>query len=174
MSNFAAWWALCQQPNNDGRADDTANDGAGTTRWGWTYPTWSDARHYAGLPSALTIFDTMTQPQAGTLAQVYIWNRLGGRRLNAGSDVSLIDWAWTSGGAVEEVQFHLGITNDGIVGPETIAHINGVGPAFAAQCSAWRQSYYDMLGFRAEYPGLYRRAKDVLTLASKLQQGIAP
>lgn len=169
MSNFAAWWALCQQPNNDGRADDAADDGAGPTRWGWTYPTWGDARRYAGLPYPTLAFDSMTQAQAGTLALVYFWNRLGGRRLNSGSDVSLIDWAWTSGGAVEEIQHHLGIDNDGIVGPQTIVTVNSAGPEFVARCREWRVSYYNMLGFQTEFPGLYRRAADVLALARKLQ-----
>lgn len=169
MSNFTAWWDLCQQPNNDGHADDTANDGAGPTRWGWTYPTWSDARRYAGLPLLLPAFLSMSRLQAGTLAQVYFWNRLGGRRLNSGSDVSLIDWAWTSGGAVEEIQHHLGIDNDGIVGPQTIVTVNSAGAQFSTACCVWRHAYYDMLGFQAEYPGLYRRATDVLALARKLQ-----
>lgn len=174
MSNFAAWWALCQQPNNDGTANDSTTDGAGATRWGWTYPTWSDARRYAGLPASISLFMSMTQSQAGTLAQVYIWNRLGGRRINSGSDVSLIDWAWTSGGAVEEVQHYLGIDNDGIVGPQTIVTINSAGSAFITSCCTWRQAYYDMLGFKTEYPGLYRRATDVLALARKLQGGLTP
>jgi lysozyme family protein len=171
LANFSAWWALCMAPNNDGRADDTADDGAGATRWGWTIPTWQDARRFAGLPMSNALFTAMTQAQAGALAQVYHWNRLGGRRLNSGPDVSLIDWAWTSGGAIHEVQYQLGIESDGYVGPETIRAINTC-PAFSDQCCYWRQSYYDTLNLRPRFPGLYRRATDVLALAHKLE-GVA-
>src|SRR5271156_5430686 len=101
MSNFPAWWAFCQAPNRDGLADDTdPSDGAGVTRWGWTYDTWMSARAYAGQTDlSVQTFMTLSQAQAGTLAQAYFWNRLGGQRIPGGSDVSWIDFCWTSGGA---------------------------------------------------------------------------
>ncbi len=50
---FPVRWDFCMQPDNDGRADDSAADGAGPTRWGWTLPTRRTAQ--ANRASALYI-----------------------------------------------------------------------------------------------------------------------
>ena len=171
MSNFLAWWSFCQAPNRDGSADDTDPlDHAGTTRWGWTYPTWMTARAYAGqtdLSSAA--FMAMTQAQAGALAEAYFWDRLGGMKIPGGSDVSWIDFCWTSGGAAMEIQERLGIAVDGIVGKQTIEAIAVQHPAtFIQQCHDWRIAYMDDMGLRSDDPGDYTRTDDCLALAKTL------
>lgn len=169
MSNFPAWWQFVMAPNRDGRADDTADDGAGLTRWGWTYPTWIEARSYIGGNLNTALFKAMTHEQAGALALIYFWDRLGGTRLAGGPDVSLVDWAWTSGGAVAEIQEQLHIAEDRIVGPQTRAAIKAYGAAaFVDACALWRVAYYDALGFRERFPGLYRRTEDCRVMAHQL------
>jgi len=170
MSNFPAWWALCQQPDNDGHADDTS--GGDVTRWGWTWSTYMDARHHLGKVPIYDEFLALTQPQAMMLAQVYSWPKGGGLLLNSGPDVVVVDWEWTSGGAVTEIQFQLGFQDadlDGIMGPHTAHAINAIDPAtFIAECSQWRSDYYDQLGFRDIYPGLYRRTDEAKALGLSL------
>lgn len=148
--------------------DGTAADGP-TTRWGWTFPTWCDAMGEPQSAAALLGFNAITEAQAGTLAQTYFWNRFGGAYLNSGVDVSFIDWRWTSGGATAYVQRALNCYPDGIVGPKTIAAMNAIPPMTIAQdIYDWRCAYYDSLGFRNRYPGLFTRAHSVLTLALSL------
>lgn len=175
MSNFPAWWTFCMSPNRDGQANDGTTDGAGVTRWGWTYPTWHEAMTYIGMGSQanLPAFTAMTKEQAGTLAQAFFWDRNGGRQLPDGPDVCLMDWLWNSGReAVEEIQRHLGFTGadvDGIIGPMTLAHIATMGPAtFVENCYEWRVSFLNDLGYQHRFPGLYLRTADCRALARTL------
>lgn len=172
MSNFPTWWAFCQRPENDGSADDTTTDGAGTTRWGWTFATWLGARRYIGAAATWDIFMAMTQEQAGVLANVYFWNRQGGLLVRSGPDVVVIDWAWVSGGGVREIQYHLGLKQndlDGIVGPHTANSINAANPTkFINDCTGWRKNYYDLLGYRDQFPGLYTRTDAICQIGLSL------
>lgn len=159
-------------PNRDGHANDGTTDGAGVTRWGWTYPTWCDAMNYAGQGhrATVTYFAQMSEAQAGTLAESYFWDRGGGNKLPGGPDVMVIDWFWNSGaGGVMEIQAHLNLPTDGIVGPATIAAIEKMGAGlFIDACRAWRIAYLDSIGFRKRFPGLYTRTDDCRTLAASL------
>lgn len=168
MSNFKAWWTFCQSPDRDGSADDSADDGAGLTRWGWTYPTWTEARVYIGGAHTLALFKAMDGDQAGALAQVYFWNRHGGRELKAGLDVAMVDFSWTSGGAVRAVQAMLGVDDDGLWGPITAAAANAQGAAFIDNLSKVRSGYYTGLGFRSRFPGLFTRTNECQKLAHAL------
>jgi lysozyme family protein len=172
MSNFPIWWAFCQSPERDGLADDSTTDGAGVTRWGWTFPTWRNARVYTFGVTASTDFSdfvVMTQADAGVLALHYFWDRLGGRELPSGVDISFMDWVWNSGRAIIEVQYGLGVWPDGVLGPETLAAMCAPVPALMIQrIHDWRVQYYDVEGFRTRFPGLYDRADAVLGLAKTL------
>jgi lysozyme family protein len=148
-------------PSNDGHAAD----GPGT-RWGFILPTWQTARHYAGYNDmTAATFLTQTQAEMGDLAEVYFWDRLSADEMAAGVDASVIDWCWTSGGAITDIQRELGVGDDGVIGPLTLAAIAGE-PTFIADVCEWRMAYYDECGFRAEYPGLYTRAVAIRNLAT--------
>lgn len=170
--NFPAWWAFAMAPNHDGNAKDTADDGAGETRWGWTYGTWVEARSFIGARADLLLFRAMEIEQAAVLAQIYFWQRFGGDALPSGPDVCLIDFRWNSGGAVRLIQTVLGIDSDDVVGPQTIGAITAFGaPEFIGACYAARVIYYDDLGFRERFPGLYTRATDIAALGRVLLKG---
>lgn len=171
MSHCLVWWEFCQAPDRDGHAED----GPGT-RWGWTFPTWTDAIIYGhGSDVSGAAFQAMTQAQAGALAASYFWERLGGDKLNDGANISYIDWRWTSGGATLQVQKHLGIHADGVFGPQTLAAINAVEPLlFCQSCRDWRVAYYDSIGLRQSDPGLYIRADQTLLIARDLIAGRPP
>ena len=81
VSNFDRWWDFCQDPSRDGHANDGADDGAGITRWGWTWPGYVDARHYMGKPPDRASFLTLSQDEAKSLARVAHWARKGGNLL---------------------------------------------------------------------------------------------
>jgi lysozyme family protein len=172
MSNFTVWWPFCQQPNHDGHANDATADGAGVTRWGWTYPTYMDARHYMGATPVYEEFVALTQPQAEALARVYIWPVKGGLLLNGGPDVVVVDWEWTSGGAAREIQFRLGFVESDVTGrmdAHTAHAINLLDRAtFINNCTAWRKAYYTQLGYKKRYPGLYTRADGARLLGFSL------
>src|SRR5271154_5164418 len=103
MSNSIAWWNFVQSPDRDGQFDDSTTDGAGATRWGWTWPAYQDARRYLGHPAVQSAFLSLTQAQAQALAITYFWPVKGGLLLASGADIVVVDWEWTSGGAIEEI-----------------------------------------------------------------------
>lgn len=157
-------------PQNDGHADDTdPTDGAGPTRWGFTYGTWTDAMRYSGgSPITMANFMMMTEDGAGTLAESYFWNRLGGKIMPSGTDVSVIDWCFNSGvsGALLEIQAKLKVKVDGIWGPQTLAAINTEAPdVFVQNCYEWRVAYFHLISAQ---PGDFTRAAGVLSLATSL------
>lgn len=183
-ASFEAWWDFCQLPDHDGHANDTPRGSLDPpTRWGFTYPTWVGARRYVGTRDAsLATFMRQTQNDMRELAQAYFWDRQRADDLGAGNDVSVIDWSWTSGGAVREIQRELGFHGydvDGVIGPRTLAAIESyIGPCFPGAdvretflqaVRTWRCAYYDDLGLWHRYPGLYKRADRCAALAMRLQ-----
>lgn len=165
---FGDWWAFNMLPSNDGLADDTPpGSDDPPTRWGFTLPTWRYARRIAGFKDIrFATFMTQDQPDMAELARVYFWNRLLANVMPAGVDASVIDFAWTSGGAVMEIQYRLGISADGIIGPITLRAIT-TRSTFIVDVCDWRRSYYDQCGFHERYPGLYTRAVGIRDLAIK-------
>ncbi len=168
--DFAAWWEFCQSPDRDGHANDSADDGAGLTRWGWTLPTWLQAwRATGGAGSPQDSFSALTQAEARAMAQTWFWGRLRAPRMAAGVDVSVIDWAWTSGYAITEIQSGLGVRADGIIGPVTLGAMKAQHPVTLVQSIyQWRSDYYQILGFKQKFPGLFARAAACRDLALRL------
>ena len=176
-NNFQAWWGFCQRPENDGHALDSTTDGAGETRYGWTYPAWMAARAHCGQHDvSLQAFEEMTPEQACALAEAYHWQRFMGPRLPSGCDISLIDFAWTSGQAIREIQqflFFRPASADNIMGPNTLAAIRCYGAAkFIHKCYDARVTYYTSLGFVGRFDGLFNRSAAVRDLSLSLLEGV--
>lgn len=184
-ASFEAWWDFCQLPEHDGHANDTPPGSSDPpTRWGFTYPTWVRARRYIGTrDGSMATFLKQTQNDMRELAQCYFWDRRRADDMSAGNDISVIDWSWTSGGAIDEIQRELGFSGydvDGAIGPKTLEAIESfVGPCFPgsderetfpAAVHRWRYAYYDDLGLRHRYPGLYKRSERCFDLALRLQE----
>lgn len=175
-TSFGAWWDFCQRPENDGVAEDAA-PGDPPTRWGFTYPTWLKAivwhrTQYSTGPAFKTIaaFQRASQADMRLLAKNWHWKRQGGDDLPAGADMSVLDWAWTSGGAIRDIQTRLRVEADGLIGPLTIGAIRSY-PDFIDAVYVWRCMYYDNLDLRAIYSGLYRRALECRDLSMELERG---
>jgi lysozyme family protein len=177
-SSFPVWWQFVMLPDHDGLAADGPD-----TRWGWVFETWVTARRWQGMTDcSRTTFNAWTQAQFGTLAQAFFWNRQSAPLMPYGVDVSVIDWTWTSGGAVYDIQRWLGFTGselDGMLGPKTVAALIAKGsPADVAQTiHTMRVQYYEDIGiivangdgtYSGDDPGLGYRADDCLTLAMSL------
>lgn len=179
MNNFSAWWAFCQLPEHDGHAEDAAPGEPWATRWGFTYPTWCIARRHAGFRDiSLATFNTQAQAQMGSLAQTFLWTRLYAHGMPAGVDVSVVDFAWTSGGAIFDIQRDLTVRPDGVLGPVTLNALGRVGQAYATRVRDLRVRYYEDLGllvdegdgsYGGEDPGLGLRADACLALAKGLR-----
>jgi lysozyme family protein len=172
-ANFPTWWQFCQLPEHDGQAQDGPD-----TRWGWTFSTWITARRWYGYRSiSRATFNAQTQAELGTLTNAFFWSRQGGILLPAGLDVSVIDWVWTSGGAVMDIQQNLGdVTVDGYLGPQTAAALQVQADPLQL-IHDWRVAYYEAIGlvvangdgtYSGEDPGLGERADDCLELARQL------
>jgi lysozyme family protein len=157
---FPVWWDFCQAPERDGHADDTTTDGAGATRWGWTYPSWRAANRYVGsLRSDLGTFLGLDQTTARKLASAYYWRRMEAPAMPAGVDISIIDWVWTSGGAVADIQAWIGAPADGVIGPVTLSMLREYrSQLLITNLSKLRIAYYDELGLLSRFPGLLARA----------------
>ena len=128
-SSFPAWYAFMQRPGNDGSANDTAisnagtGDGAGETRWGWTVPTWREEAHRLNVADlSLANFRAQTPATLMPLARDMFWSRLRCDEMSAGVDCMVADWAFTSGGAVLEIQRRIGALADGLIGPRITSH----------------------------------------------------
>jgi lysozyme family protein len=183
MSNFPVWWRFCMLPGNDGQANDISPGEPFVTRWGFTFPTWIAARRYAGFRDAtMATFNAQTQDQMGQAAYLFFWSRQGGNLMRSGEDVSVIDWLWTSGGAVYDIQRALDVSVDGRIGPQTVAAMRAFGGtnAVMVEIHAMRLQYYEDCGlivsegggsYSGDYPGLGLRADACLKLAEGLVGG---
>lgn len=167
MPNFNVWWTqICQLPQNDGNPPT----------YGWTFPTWGDARKNAGYTDvSQATFNAMTQEEAGQLAESFFWNRRGGLWLKPGLDVVVVDWIWNSGDAAGlYIQTNLldsSVKADSVVGPETSQAINDYGPEHmtATVLTQLRTQFLLEAGFtKAAMPGLFNRAELCLTVAHSL------
>ena len=172
-TSFPAWYAFMERPENDGQSNDTAisnagtGDGAGETHWGWTYPTWREEAHRMGIPDlSLANFRAQTPATLQPLARDMFWSRLRCDEMSAGVDCMVADWAFTSGGAVLEIQRRIGALADGLIGPATLAALAAHRATdLVTSLNVWRAAYYDKCGFRALWPGLYRRSSDCTKVA---------
>ena len=172
-SSFPAWYSFMELPSHDGVANDTAisntggGDGAGETRWGWTVPTWREEAHRMGIADlSLANFRAQTPATLQPLARDMFWARLRCDEMSAGVDCMVADWAFTSGGAVLEIQRRIGALADGLIGPATLAALAAHRATdLVTSLNVWRAAYYDRCGFRALWPGLYRRSSDCTKVA---------
>lgn len=113
----------------------------------------------------------MTKEDAGALALAYIWPRFGGPKLRSGHDVAVVDWCWTSGHAILQIEARLGRSPADRMDSDLIDAINAKDWTFAMTVHSWRVSYFDSLGFRTRFRGLYTRCAAVLALSMELEHG---
>lgn len=99
-------------------------DRGGATKWGVTIGTF---RTVYGRQKTVDDLKAMTEEQWNHIFVVYFWNKWRADDISSQSVANiLVDWVWASGtGTIKKVQKLLGVAVDGVVGPKTIAALNG-------------------------------------------------
>ena len=181
VSAFPTWWAFCMRPENDGSPlHDTPGDSGGWTAWGVTWATYQANAAPLGLDPSFAAFQALTQDQAGQIAKPAFWDGILADRMPPAAAVVWMDFHWGSGGGSACLQRLLGVSDDGAVGPVTLAALQAAFDAdpagLLARMTAARDGYYDTLG--ADVPpdaqfvhGWKRRAADCAVVAATLLPG---
>lgn len=118
---------LFERARTRGFANDPADTG-GATQTGVTIATYREYCKKHGIP-APSIADLKALPYEHWLdiLKTMYWDRWQGDKIHSQSVAEIcVDWVWASGKyGITEVQKLLNCTADGIVGPKTLAALNG-------------------------------------------------
>lgn len=105
------------------------DDAGGATVCGVTYDTYRTYKRKKGLPEpTVEELVTMSPDEWLDVFKTLFWNRICGEGIvNQAVADMIVDWAWTSGVpyVAKRVQKVVGAKRDGIIGPKTLALING-------------------------------------------------
>lgn len=123
------------------------DDPGGATNLGITRRTLSQAR---GLPASAEDVRRLTRAEAASIYRRLYWNAVRGDELPPGIGLAVFDMAVHSGPSrsVRLLQEALGITTDGIIGPQTLAAVQAVDAADLV-----RRLSRARLGFLSRLPG---------------------
>jgi lysozyme family protein len=96
-------------------------DKGGPTNMGVTLATLGDWRN-----ADVTAEDVkaLTQEEAVAIFQANYWLKFRCDQMRAGVDLAVFDFGVNSGGAIKAIQRQLGVTPDGVIGPQTLATMN--------------------------------------------------
>lgn len=115
-------------------------DPGGATNFGITQTTYNSWRRLKGLPT-----EGVRRISIGVAREIYqvqYWNQIGGDQLVGGIDLMIFDEAVNSGirRAVKDLQFELGVRQDGIVGLKTLDGLKQIAdlPGLISKLSARR------------------------------------
>jgi lysozyme family protein len=102
-------------------------DKGGATNKGITYKTWEAYCKSKGKEASLTSLRHMTNEEWKEIFIEHSWKPWQGDKIESQRVANIcVDWSWMSGAKViKKVQKLLGLTADGVVGPKTLASING-------------------------------------------------
>jgi lysozyme family protein len=111
----------------EGGYSDMPGDPGGATNMGITRATLSAWR---GKPVSKDDVISLEREEAAEIYEANYWTAIGGADLPAGLDLALFDDAVNSGPrqAVRDLQRALGVSTDGLIGPITLAAIEGAAP----------------------------------------------
>lgn len=121
------------------------NDKGGATNKGVTFATWEQYCKRKGKHANLTSLRHMTNAEWEEIFTEMYWEKCGADNIESQRVANLIvDWAWMSGlGIIKRMQRLVGMNADGIVGPKTLAAINGKsGITLMGQLRLEREAYY--------------------------------
>lgn len=168
------------RPENDGQAyHNTRGDAGGATAWGATFNTyiaWRTMHGIHGPGGTLAEFAALQQADFQQFYRAGFWNPIQGDQLPAGVGLVVFDAAAMSGveRAARWLQRVVGTTQDGAIGPHTLAAVTALDPAdVITRFTSVRRSFYDTIV--AENPdqgkfinGWMRRAGDCAAAAAAL------
>jgi lysozyme family protein len=118
--------------NEGGYVNDPA-DAGGQTNKGVTLATWRQVGYDKDGDGDIDVDDLRLLSDGDVLNRVlkpHYWDRWNADQIKSQKIANiLVDWVWASGAhGIKIPQRILGVTADGIVGPETLAALNDAGP----------------------------------------------
>jgi len=134
-------------------------DGAGSTRLGITSKNYGDilpAEFWTDMPFSQAV------PMAKKTYKSYFWNRFLGDQIESDVIAAMIlsfNVNTPPGVAVKHLQIVLGLDDDGVLGPKTVAELNSKDDRIVASM------------YRAEWIGYYRHVVDVNPAKSRFLDG---
>lgn len=123
-------------------------DKGGATNKGVTYKTWEAYCKKKGKEASLTSLRHMTNAEWAEIFKTGYWDAWKADSIMSQRVANIcVDWSWMSGvKVIKKVQKMLGLTADGIVGPKTLASINGHSEdALFGQIKEQRKKYYESI-----------------------------
>lgn len=129
------------------------NDHGGATNMGVTLKTWMSVGFDKDLDGDIDVDDLRLIDTSDVVERVMrpsYWNKMRGDQIESQAVANIIvDWAWMTGPVkvAKKIQRIVGVTADGIVGPMTIAAINGMNDykLFCAIMAERRAFYQDIV-----------------------------
>jgi lysozyme family protein len=160
---------------HEGGFVDHPRDPGGATNLGITQATLSKSR---GRPSFVEDVRRLTKAEAGEIYRGSYWASVEGDRLPGGLDLAVFDFAVNSGPrrAVRMLQDLLGVAEDGVIGPHTLAAADAADvPKLIADLSAARLRFLGGLstwsvfgtGWRRRVQSVERQAKELALIAQR-------
>ena len=161
-ASWPAALAFVWLPSNDGQHLHTeAHDSGGATNMGVTAATWATAIEHGLVSGDLA---AATDRDLALVLRTMFWNVVQGDALPAGVDLAVFNFAMAAGPgrAARVLQRDVGVTQDGQIGPLTLAAVAGQpAPGIIAALTNSEESFYAGLA-AAKYflRGWDRRAED--------------
>jgi lysozyme family protein len=153
----------------EGGYSDHPDDPGGATMMGITRATLAAWR---GAPVTKADVRALARDEAAAIYRARYWNAVRGGDLPAGVDLAVFDFAVNSGAsrAIRSLQRALGVTVDGLIGPETMAAANArpASETIRALCAGRRGFVERLSTFPVFGRGWTRRIREVEATALKL------
>ncbi len=147
---------------------DNPQDPGGATNMGITQATYSA---WLGRPVSVDEVRALPKIIAGQIYKANYWDAINGNELPAGVDLMVFDFGVNAGTATsaKRLQGFLNITQDGIIGPQTLDAVKNYEPALLIKwLGASQQTYYHQLGMPEFLDGWMARTKKRTTRALEM------
>jgi lysozyme family protein len=169
--NFATCMAFVFSA--EGGYVDNPNDPGGATNMGITLDVLSAWRHSAASKADV---QSLTKDEATAIYRANYWNVLRGGSLPGGADLMVFDAGVNmgTGRSAKLLQTIVGVTDDGAIGPATLAAItdyitaNSAASLIGALASARSDFYHSLSSFDVFGAGWLNRVAKVQALAQEL------
>lgn len=117
------------------------NDSGGATNKGVTLATY---RRYKGDDATVDDLKAITDEEWTNIFKTMYWDKFKADEIASQTVANLcVDWLWMSGTkAIKYVQRLIGVTEDGIVGKQTLARLNAKGDGLVLPIYNYRKDFY--------------------------------
>jgi len=156
-------------PRDPGNQREDGFGNAGSTMLGVTAQVWSE---WTGKPSPKSVMRALTKDDIKPMYKARYWDAVKADELPSGVDISVADFGVNAGPgrAAKRLQRVVAATQDGAIGPKTLAMVYNMEPTdILHKYADAREAYYRSLKtFEIYGNGWLRRNKEVLEKALKM------